>query len=193
MLAALPLAAAACRIATVVPLENAGSEGKAAAATAPFDASAHVASVWQSEVVRVLDAAQDAVAAARGSAPASAGPLVVRGRGRVVDIDTRSRSGTATLQLDGDPNARVVLQIGPVLTGNAVRDAIPALGFDRFVNQIQHADVGNALNARLEREVLAGLDRERLRGRRLSFAGMAVAEPNRLLVTPVRLEVDGRP
>ena len=76
-----------------------------------------------------------------------------------MDVDTRSRSGTATVALDGEARATVVIQVGPVLTGTAIRDALPALGFDRFVNQIQHADVGNELNARVEREVLQSLDR----------------------------------
>ena len=109
----------------------------------------------------------------------------------MVDVDTRSRSGTATVALDTEPRATVVLQVGPVITGTAIRDALPALGFDRFVNQIQHADVGNELNARVEREVLQGLDRAALRGRHVRFAGMASFEEGRPpTVTPVRLEVE---
>jgi predicted lipoprotein len=109
----------------------------------------------------------------------------------VVDVDTGSRSGTATVALDGEARATVVIQVGPVITGTAIRDALPALGFDRFVNQIQHADVGNELNARVEREVLQPLDRASLRGRRLRFAGMASFEDGRPpTLTPVRLEVE---
>ncbi len=120
--------------------------------------------------------------------------LVVRGQGRVVDVDTRSRSGTATVALDREARATVVLQVGPVITGTAIRDALPALGFDRFVNQIQHADVGNELNARVEREVLQPLDRAGLRGRHVRFAGMASFEEGRpLTITPVRLEVGSQP
>jgi predicted lipoprotein len=194
VLAALGVAGGVgCRVATVRPLDQAvataQNEGPSAG---PFDAQALVASVWETEVLRALDGAVDAGALARGSVGV-AGPAVVRGRGRVVEVDTRSRAGNAIVEMEGEPAARVVVQVGPVLTGTAVRDAIPALGFDRFVNQIQHADVGNELNARVERDVLAGLDRERLRGRRVSFAGMAVVEPGRPpLVTPVRLEVEDR-
>jgi predicted lipoprotein len=62
------------------------------------------------------------------------------------------------------------------------------------VNQIQHADVGNELNARVEREVLQRLDRASLRGRYVRFAGMASLEEGRpLTITPVRLEVESRP
>ncbi len=112
----------------------------------------------------------------------------------MVAVDTRSRSGTATVELDGKGRATVILQIGPVITGTAIRDALPALGFDRFVNQIQHADVGNELNARVEREVLQPLDRAELRGRHVSFAGMADFEAGRpLTVTPVTLTLESHP
>jgi len=97
----------------------------------------------------------------------------------VVSVDTRSRSGTARIELEGQVPATAVVQVGPVLTGTAIRDALPALGFDRFVNQIQHAEVGNELNARVEREVLQQLDRAGLRGRHVRFAGMASVEEGR--------------
>jgi predicted lipoprotein len=199
VIAALALVAtAACRIATVRPLdEKAAPASGIASASGPFDAAAFVASAWQGEVLRALDGAADVgtiVGKAAGVAGDSAGTprsLAVRGRGRVVEVDTRSRSGTATVELDGEARATVVLQIGPVITGTAIRDALPAFGFDRFVNQIQHADVGNELNARVEREVLQGLDRAALRGRRVRFAGMAsLVEGRPPTVTPVRLEVE---
>jgi predicted lipoprotein len=198
VLALLLVAAAGCKIATVRPLDEKGMPAAGAApASGPFDAVAFVDSIWQSEVLRALDSAADARTIAGGTAsvaddPAPApGSRVVRGRGRVVDVDTRSRSGTATVALDGEAHATVVIQVGPVLTGTAIRDALPALGFDRFVNQIQHADVGNELNARVEREVLQPLDRAALGGRRVRFAGMAsFAESGPPTVTPVRLEVE---
>lgn len=197
--AALALVATAgCRIATVRPLDEKGAPAAGAVpASGPFDAAALVDSIWQQEVLQALDRAADIATIAGGAASVaddSAGrarSLVVRGEGRVVDVDTRSRSGTATVALDGEPRATVVLQVGPVITGTAIRDALPALGFDRFVNQIQHADVGNELNARVEREVLQGLDRAALRGRHVKFAGMASFEEGRPpTVTPVRLDVE---
>lgn len=188
VLALFLVASVGCKVATVRPLDEKGApKAGAAPAGGPFDAAAFVDSIWQSEVLRALDEAADV-------AEDSAGTLrsrVLRGQGRVVDVDTRSRSGTATVALDGEAHATVVIQVGPVLTGTAIRDALPALGFDRFVNQIQHADVGNELNARVEREVLQSLDRAALGGRRVRFAGMAsLAEGGPPTVTPVRLEVE---
>jgi predicted lipoprotein len=194
------VAASACRVATVRRLDEKGApEGAPAAASKPFDAVAFVDSIWRSEVLRSLDAAREAAEVVRGIAPSGttgAAPrsLVVRGRGRVVSVDTRSRSGTASLELDGRSRPVLIVQVGPVITGTAIRDALPGLGFDRFVNQVQHADVGNELNARVERDVLGRLDRSSLRGRTLRFEGMAILEEGRpLTVTPVRLEVESRP
>ncbi len=192
-IAALALVAASgCRIATVRPLDEKGAPAAGAVpASGPFDAAAFVASIWEPEVLRALDRAADLGTIAGTTSGSQRGPVVVRGRGRVVDVDTRSRSGTATVALDREAHATVVLQVGPVITGTAIRDALPALGFDRFVNQIQHADVSNELNARVEREVLQGLDRAALRGRRVRFAGMASFEEGRPpTVTPVRFEVE---
>lgn len=194
------VATGGCRVATVRPLDEKGAPAAGAAAVSgPFDAAAFVDSVWRSEVARALEEAPDVEAIASGAAGLGASgarppSVVVRGRGRVVSVDTRSRSGTATIELDGKVPSTVVLQVGPVITGMAIRDALPALGFDRFVNQIEHADVGNELNARVERDVLQKLDRGALRGRRVSFRGMAVIEPGRpLTITPVTFELEARP
>jgi predicted lipoprotein len=187
-----------CRVATVRPLEErAAPADGAAGANRPFDAAAFVDSIWRSEVLRSLDEARDVETIASGAASLAGAPgsrpphVVVRGRGRVVDVDTRSRSGTARVELDGPARSIVIVQVGPVLTGTAIRDALPALGFDRFVNQIQHADVGNELNARVEREVLQKLDRRALRNRRVRFRGMAPIEEGRpLTITPVIFELE---
>jgi predicted lipoprotein len=194
------VATGGCRIATVRPLDEKGAPADGAVAVSgPFDAAAFVESAWGSEVRRALEGALDVEAIASGAAGLGASgnqpkSVVVRGRGRVASVDTRSRSGTATIELDGKVSSTVVLQVGPVITGMAIRDALPALGFDHFVNQIQHADVGNELNARVEREVLQRLDRASLRGRYVRFAGMASLEEGRpLTITPVRLEVESQP
>jgi predicted lipoprotein len=189
------VATSGCRIATVRPLEE--TAGPAAGTTGEgraFDAVAFVGSIWRSEVLRALEGAGDVAAIAGGAPGSQSAPVVVRGRGRVADVDTRSRSGTARIELDGPAHTVVIVQVGPVLTGTAIRDALPALGFDRFVNQIQHADVGNELNARVERDVLSKLDRRALRSRRVSFRGMVTVEEGRpLTITPVVFEVETTP
>lgn len=181
----------ACKVATVRRLGEDGTKTQEASSPdAPFDATKLVDSIWGTEVLRALASAKD-IAALEHEKITSLGTrsIVVRGRGRVVEVDTRSRSGTAKIEIGG--GSVVLIQVGPVLTGTAIRDAFPSLGFDRFVNQIQHADVANELNSRIERDLLLKLDRARLRGRQVSFAGMASFEVGRpVTLTPVRLELE---
>jgi predicted lipoprotein len=112
---------------------------------------------------------------------------VVKGQGTVVALDRRSRVGLLGLNLgkaDGQPE--VWLQVGPVIQGMAVRDAVGFIGFDQFVNQIDYAEAGNALNQQVLDAVLKPLDPEPAQGEVLAFAG-ALTPGERLVITPVRL------
>jgi predicted lipoprotein len=201
----LPALLFACKVATIRPIDS-NDDGTG---TRAFDAATYVTSLWAEDVPSALEQAVDlrellpAVAADPGAAGArwgrreGSGPLgvIVKGSGRVVDVDTSSRVGVASLEIEtpGGPE-RVRLQIGPVVRGTSIRDALPTVSFDQFVNQIQYADVAGALNARVEREVLAGLDREALVGKRVRFVGVSTLGTDRpLTVTPVRLEVEEEP
>ena len=72
---------------------------------------------------------------------------LVKGEGR----SPRSTSPRATappiveVMIDGKPTT-VVLQIGPVMFGTALRDALPFISFGDFVNQIDFAEVSRAFN-----------------------------------------------
>jgi predicted lipoprotein len=183
-----------CKIATVRRLDdqNTGRPSDSASAqeegqVTPFDAAAAVAAAWDSDLLPAIARARDVTEL--GANDGAGLPVVVRGRGRVVEANVRSRAGTATIELAG--GQRAVVQVGPVLTGTAIRDALPSLGFDRFVNQIQHADVGNELNARVEQQLLQRFDRARLVGAYLSFSGMAQRDGSGVLtITPLRLALE---
>ncbi|WP_413741026.1 DUF2291 family protein [Sodalis sp. RH15] len=65
-----------------------------------------------------------------------------------VDADGMERK--LTLNVNGDT---VLLQLGPVIKGNAVRDAAGFIHFEDFKNQVQFAQVSRALN----KQALGGL------------------------------------
>ena len=144
-----------------------------------FDAVAYVADAWPRIV---QDAARTAIAveAARAgtAAPSAAGappsrrPVFITVTGVVTEIDRRSRVGVARLQTGaGD---RVAVMVGPVLRGTALRDALAFLRFTDFANQTEFAAVGNALNDRVLREVVAGVDLGSLQGRTVTVVGAAI-------------------
>jgi predicted lipoprotein len=181
---AAALLLAGCRLWTVRPIED-------AQATNPGVLSpvAYVDSIWSARLLPAIsntavDARTllDALARSRDAARAkycrqpANGPcyLIVKGAGRVIAADQRTRSGFLAVDIapfEGSPD--LTIQIGPVLRGVSLRDATGIVQFTDFVNQIQFADVGNELNARVLKAVLAPLDAPAWKGRTVDFAGTA--------------------
>jgi predicted lipoprotein len=199
LIAAL-LLLSACSPWTVVPLSD--------SASAPADPKALVDRLWDSRIVpAVLDSAVDvrAVLDAAASNPERAraqfgrGPgrayLLLKGRGRVLAVDAASLSHPASLDVAPfDGRAEVTLQLGPLIFGSALRDATGIIRFSDFVNQLQFADAGNALNQRAARAAHAAGDPASLRGKLVEFAGACAwnpgAPPGQSIV-PVRLTIIG--
>ena len=194
---------AGCKLASVRPLP---SSGAAALDTRVFDASAYAESVWSSRVLPTVE--REATDCARllaslksdpegttrrlGRGPRGPQYFLVKGEGRVVSVDRSSRTGLVGLDVgpaDGQAagKADVWLQIGPVIQGMAIRDAVGFIAFDQFLNQIEYADAGNALNQRVLDTVARDFDVERAKGSVVSFVG-ALTPGERAVITPVRLQ-----
>ena len=111
-------------------------------------------------------------------------------------VDTSSRSGLMLVDLAPyDGRADAAIQIGPVIRGTVLRDALPFIQFSQFVNQLEFARVGNALNDRVVQSVLASLPKAGLEGSVVSFSG-ASSQPaaNELPeIVPVTLVVKEKP
>ncbi|GGG71870.1 hypothetical protein GCM10011415_19780 [Salipiger pallidus] len=156
--AALPLAA--CKI---VP--NPDPEEVAAANMSDEDRmAAWVDENWDA---RVLPAAEDnrttwpafsaaleeglqPAGEAEGLRPSDNGPwfFFMQGEGQVVEANLDSRARRMELDMDGDGSADIALQLGPVVRGTALRDALPFVSFTDFRDQIEFAKLGRALNDR---------------------------------------------
>jgi len=70
--------------------------------------------------------------------------------GKITGLDTEGLARKLTVNVNGES---VVMQLGPIITGNAVRDAAGFIRFDDFKNQVQFAQVAKALN----KQALSGL------------------------------------
>lgn len=173
-------------------------------ATVAFDASSYAASSWprvlreaEGTAVEVTTIVQNpAPGPGSSDAPPTRTALFVKGSGVVTDVNLESRVGKALVRLDGAvPTATVALQVGPVLRGTALRDALGFVRFTDFANQFDFAAVANALNDRVLGTVLGPIDVRRLSGQRVSFIGAAVRD-NRgaatIEVLPVSLSVVDR-
>jgi predicted lipoprotein len=216
----IALALSACKPWTVRPIDDNASaaRGGTGAAAAPgaagtagaarFEPAAYVEGIWSTKVLpqaasEAIDLA-GALAATPSSSSSSSSPsdnagpraVLVRGVGIVIKVDRQSRVGLAYVDLDpvdGRPDA--ALQIGPVLRGTSLRDAVGFIRFADFANQIDYARVGNALNDRVLSTVLkdvAGDAADALKGRRVAFTG-AVRMDSRtpVEVVPITLRVEG--
>jgi len=166
-----------------------------------FDSASYVASIWP----RVLETAE---ASAKGVAEVLAGPggdapvapsarkaAFVRGTGVVTEVDRSSRVGLARLRVDGVPAPGAAIQIGPVLRGTAVRDALDFVQFTDFANQSDFAAVASTLNDRVLESVLAATDVDALVGHTVSFLGAVPLAARRgdapLEIVPLVLRADG--
>ncbi|MCL2899406.1 DUF2291 family protein [Brenneria tiliae] len=64
--------------------------------------------------------------------------------GSVTEVNTTSKSGKMTVQDVG--GARVVVQIGPIIRGTALRDAYKGLSYQDFNDQVLFGDYARAIN-----------------------------------------------
>lgn len=204
----LAVAVSGCKLVTVRPLNETGVPALPSSSQKVFDAVAYVDSIWAEKVLPT--ATQDAVALAEllpalkadaeaagqkyGKREGSSQPwsFLVKGEGKIIEVDTTSRVGLARLDLAPlDGKADVAIQIGPVIRGNAVRDAVGFITFNQFVNQLQFADVANELNERVLKTVLSGIDLAALNGKQVKLHGAFNADGDQVLIVPLKLEVGG--
>ncbi|MET0372696.1 MAG: DUF2291 domain-containing protein [Rhizorhabdus sp.] len=172
-----------------------------------LDPTAYVGRLWAKQAVPALDAAavplpvlmsamsRDLDAAGRSygrrAGEDSAWTFVVKGSGRISSVDTTSPHGHIMVALGSDQGGREVqIQLGPVVEGSAVRDALPFVSFDDFADQLSFADVGRALTSR----ALAGvrpIAAQLQAGQVVSFTGVVNVRDARdpLIVTPTALVV----
>ena len=192
---AAALSLAGCKI---VPIDD------DAEAVAGFNAEAYASELWTGQalphfaeaakpVVEVLPAiaADFAKAGAEFGYRAGEGSpwsFVVSGTGVVAAKNTESRAGTLEVAVEG-LSEPVVLQIGPVIRGNAVRDALPFVSFKDFTNQIEYANAGKALTAIAVEGFSPGVAAIAV-GDTVSFTGALslAGSADKLLVTPISIE-----
>lgn len=169
---------AATRPWVVRPLD---ADGKAIVGPAKFDAEADAGTLW---ATRVAAGAADAVDVAK----AGPAPAFLKGEGRVTAVDTSSRVGVASVDIDPrDGKADVALQVGPVIQGGMLRDAL-GLTFADFDTQVDYTNIGASLNKRAIREIPLLADPRALQGRRIRFVGVgAVAPDGRVRIVPVQV------
>jgi predicted lipoprotein len=209
LLVALAQVAAACSLYTVRPL-NASSNQTSIQSNQfdqNFNPSSYVQGIWARRVVptvmnratdlpTVLEALQaNATEAERRFANQSSDGVynfMVKGRGKVVALNASSSDRLITIQLPGyKGQTTILMQIGPVIFGTALRDSLGFINFNQFSNQVQYQQVSDALNAQAARD-LRGIDFTALQGKMITFYGaFTFVTLQQINITPVKVVAGG--
>jgi predicted lipoprotein len=170
---------------TVVPIQTATPRA--------FEPVSYVSSIWDSRVLPTAGRSAIDLKSFVGERTSMSGAraVFVKGTATVDQIDRKSRVGLARLAGTWAPPGHVAdLQIGPVIRGTALRDALDFIRFTDFVNQLEFAGVASALNDRVVSAVLQTAP-DLVPGAEVSFVGAApVSGP--LEIVPVKLTVTSR-
>jgi len=116
---------------------------------------------------------------------------MVKGTGKVAEINTESVAGTAMVEIPG-LSEKVALQIGPVVRGTALRDATGLVSFNQFANQLDYADVSKEMNSRGLNTAFSATPAASLAGKTVTFFGAFTFDPHSkspVLITPVRISL----
>ncbi len=201
----LVVALSGCTIVSIEELE-------AKEQSAEFDPKSFVDGVWESAVIpSILEKAMDASTVltaieadlekggeTHGLFVGGSYNFAVKGQGEVTAVDTESRNGTITIALDGYSGpATLILQVGPSVRGDALRDAGGTIEFGQFKDQTEFGKVSRELNKRVVSDVIGDIDPASLMGKTVSFHGVfSISTTNQtnidlstFTLTPVELQV----
>ena len=190
----------------VFVIEKPGASATGAGGGEKFDAAAYADRIWASKVVptarkNAVDATtllpalrkdQKAAGARYGERAGTGSPysFLIKGSGTVTGVSNTSGAGSMQLDVKGAGKTDVNVAIGPAIVGTAIRDAVGFIKFSGFTNQIDYANVATALNTTVKKTVLKGLDRDSIKGKKVTFTGaFQLLSPSSVMITPITLEV----
>jgi predicted lipoprotein len=81
--------------------------------------------------------------------------FVIKGTGKLLEVNRVSRNGTLLVEVDAGVNTWTLqIQIGPVYKGMVLRDALPFISFNDYQNQIIFSGISSAFNRKIDRDVI---------------------------------------
>jgi predicted lipoprotein len=115
--------------------------------------------------------------------------FLVKGTARIVSVNTSSIPSQAGLALGAAKAPTASMQLGPILTGTDVRDAMKFISFNQFADQVTYSEVATAINKKIVTTTLDKLDNAKLSGKHVTFTGAFTRGPGKPLITPITVSV----
>ena len=145
-----------------------------------------------STLTAALQGGLDAAGQAHGVRPQAEGSpwnFLVKGQGTVIEARRESRAATLTLDVTGDNQPDMTIQLGPVIKGTALRDAADFIVFTDYRDQIEFAKLARTLNDRAHGAIR--LPEGDLTGKTVRFEGATTLRTatDPILVVPTLLEI----
>jgi predicted lipoprotein len=189
----------------VVESLSSSNAGSAVAGSSNLDPAKYVDSIWASKLLPTVkksavdlptllaDLKRDPQATAKkyGHYSVLDGPpaFLVKGAGRVVSVDTASLVSKAGIAFGSGTKPDVYIQLPPIFSGTDVRDALPFINFNQFVNQVQFGEVAIAINSKIAETSFKRVNVNGLKGKKIAFTGAFTGvKAARPLLTPITVE-----
>ncbi len=192
---------------TIVPIsEEKSLDVGGSASNKGFDKVAYVDKIWDSKVLPTAQQKaipfdtlytalqQDQAGASKKYGNQVGGPynFLTKLDAKVTAVNTQSLAGTltATTPASGS-DVKITIDIGPVINGTSIRDAMGFITFNEFVNQLQFADVADELNTRAYNMSLKSLKfDDAMVGKTVTVTGAFTLDTlNDIEVTPIYFTV----
>jgi len=125
---------------------------------------------------------------------------IVKGQGKVVDVNTKTSIGTLELMLDGYTGPiKIKFYIGPRIPSDesSVRDAVGFINFGDFKEQTEYGKVALELNKRSMFQVNLPPDKDSLQDKMISFHGvftirtfnLTKIDMNEIKIVPIQIDI----
>jgi len=119
--------------------------------------------------------------------------FVIKGSGRLLEVDRSSRNGIALLEIDSGNNSWTLqIQVGPVYKGMVLRDVLPFIDVNDYKNQIIFASISSAFNRKIDRDVVIPLAVDDETGNILNFIGVFLLQDGTepWVITPAIMSIE---
>jgi len=113
----------------------------------------------------------------------------VKGSATVTEVETQKKAGYIAIKLDGyEGSEEIKIQVGSVMKGSSVRDALTFIKFGDYTNQEEYASVSQSINGIIMEKVINPETASGMMGKTIEFTGCFTVKDNTtILITPVVL------